>query len=577
MTNSLPCGAAILTLLTLAAAVARPAAAAEASPFGENVLVVDPADAGVQRRVDEILQRQQNAEFGTARYAVLLKPGEHDLDVRVGYYTQVLGLGRTPDDVHVRGAVRAVQPPGKRSALVNFWRSAENFSVTPSEPEKSVWAVSQAAPMRRVHVRGDLALSQAGYSSGGFIADSQIDGTVNSGTQQQYLLRNCAIGGWTGGAWNMVFVGVPNAPAQTWPERPYTAVARTPLVREKPFLTFGADGYALVVPGLRRDSAGPSWADGEDENARVLPLNTFHVARPGVDDAASLNAALEAGKHLLFTPGIYDIAEPIRVRRAGTVLYGLGYATLVATGGRPAITVDDVPGVTLAGLLVQAGGKESPVLVQVGPPDSTLSHADDPTALFDLFARSGGPAPGRCGAFVEINSSDVIADHLWLWRADHGRGAAWDENPTANGVIVNGDRVTVYGLFVEHTQGYQTLWNGEDGRVFLYQSEMPYDPPTQAAWGNDGRGFASYKVGEGVQRHEAVGLGIYCVFKHAPIVAATAVEAPERPGVRFRNLIAVRLGGTPGGIRAVLNDRGEPAVKDDGLVTSRLSGDQPAD
>ena len=42
------------------------------------------------------------------------------------------------------------------------------------------WAVSQAAPLRRVHINGNLSLidycSDPSYASGGFIADSQFTG-----------------------------------------------------------------------------------------------------------------------------------------------------------------------------------------------------------------------------------------------------------------------------------------------------------------------------------------------------------------------------------------------------------------
>ena len=66
-----------------------------------------------------------------------------------------------------------------------------------------------------------------------------------------------------------------------------------------------------------------------------------------------------------------------------------------------------------------------------------------------------------------INSKDVCIDHIWLWRADHGNGVGWDKNKAANGLIVNGDNVLIYGLLNEHFQEYQTLWNGNNGRVYF--------------------------------------------------------------------------------------------------------------
>src|SRR5439155_6038555 len=177
--------------------------------------------------------------------------------------------------------------------------------------------------------------------------------------------------------------------------------------------------------------------------------------------------------------------------------------------------IADVDGVKLAGILFEAGPAESPTLLQVGEAGSAASHAADPIFLYDIFCRAGGATVGVASAFVTIHSNNVVGDNLWLWRADHGAGAKWDQNRNRNGLIVNGNDVTMYALFVEHCQEYQTIWNGNGGRVYFYQSEMPYDPPTQEAWSHDDprgsahsavRGFASYKVAENVTSHEAWGL-----------------------------------------------------------------------
>ena len=111
---------------------------------------------------------------------------------------------------------------------------------------------------------------------------------------------------------------------------------------------------------------------------------------------------------------------------------------------------------------------------------------------------------GRAVVNLRINSNDTIVDHTWIWRADHGSGVGWNLNTSANGLVVNGNRVTAYGLFVEHHQQFQVLWNGNAGRTYFYQSEIPYDPPDQASYSSGrspGRrinGWASYKVADGV-------------------------------------------------------------------------------
>jgi len=190
-------------------------ASASAPDFGPSVLIFSPGDRDIQQRIDAVYAQQERSEFGPGRFALLFRPGEYRADVRVGYYMHVAGLGRAPDDVHITGAVRSKATwMHSNNATVNFWRTAENLSVTPTvEGRVNVWAVSQGTSLRRVHVRGDVHLWDGGWASGGFMADCRIDGTVDSGTQQQWLSRNDSWGRWAGSSWNMVFVGVENAPA----------------------------------------------------------------------------------------------------------------------------------------------------------------------------------------------------------------------------------------------------------------------------------------------------------------------------------------------------------------------------
>jgi hypothetical protein len=547
------------------AAPAGSAASGGAAPdFGPNVLVFDPSTPGIQDKINEVFKKQERAQFGSDRYAYLFKPGKYDLDVQVGFYMQVQGLGQSPDDVAITGAVRSMAGWMGGNATCNFWRSAENLSITPTQNRNTnVWAVSQATGMRRIHVKGNMNLWDGGWSSGGFLADCKIDGQLTSGSQQQWFSRNTEFGKWNGGSWNMVFVGTVNPPTGQWPKSPYTVVEKTPLSREKPYLCVDDGGrFQVMVPSLQLEATqGVSWA-AKPTAGTAMPIDRFYLAQPGKDTAATINAAL-LQKNLILTPGVYHLDSPILVTRPETIVLGLGYPTLVPDKGTSALEIADVDGVLVGGIIVDAGKANSPTLVQVGPVGSSASHAKNPTFLYDLCCRAGGATAGQATCFVTVNSSDVVGDNLWLWRADHGAGAAWNSNKNANGLVVNGANVVMYGLFVEHTEEYQVVWNGNGGRVYFYQSELPYDPPSRDAWHHgDVAGYASYKVGDKVTTHEAWGLGIYHVFHQSGVMCESAIETPTAPGIKMHHMMTFRLGGNKDqtGISHVINDKGVSTV-----------------
>ena len=565
--------AGFIFTLALIAAFATPAKAQTKPDLGPNVLVFDPTmpQAEMQARIDKIYSIERRNEFGPERYAFLFMPGEYHLDVPVGFYTQVLGLGASPDAVHITGNVHADASHDNNNATTTFWRAAEGFSVTPAGGTMQ-WAVSQAVPFRRMHVRGDLVLHQhRGWASGGWMSDTLVDGNVDSGSQQQWISRNSEWKSWTGSNWNMVFVGVKQMPPGDWPNPPYTKVNEVPIVREKPFVEVDRQGnWSVRVPSLEKNSVGITWHDGSTPG-KSIPLEKFYITHAGRDTAASMNAELAAGKHLLLTPGIYDLAEPLRVTRPDTVVLGLGFATLRPTHGTPAMITDDVDGIDVASVLFDAGPQVSPVLLEVGVKGSTSRHEHNPIVMHDVFFRVGGAGVGRTQENLRINSNDVIVDHTWIWRADHGSGVGWTTNTSANGLVVNGSDVTVYGLLVEHHQQFQVVWNGDGGRMYFYQSEIPYDPPDQPSYSSapGTNGWASYKVADSVTHHEAWGMGIYSVFIEPKVVLSRAIEVPRRPGVKFHHMITVALGEN-GEISNVIDDQGGPtAIKP--RVTPRVA------
>ena len=527
--------------------------------FGPNVIIFDPSmsASSIQSTLNSIYNQQQTNQFGTQRYAVLFKPGTYNVGINVGFYTQVLGLGLLPDNVLINGYVNVNAGWNGGNATQNFWRGAENMEVNETSGSAQ-WAVAQAGPFRRMDVRGNLQLWDGGYSSGGFIADTNISGQVQSGSEQQWMSRDSTYGSWSGGVWNMVFVGVNGAPAQSFPTPPETVVSQAPVVREKPFLYIDSSGnYNVFVPALRTNSAGTSWASGSPAGTS-LPISQFYIATPS-DTAATINNALAQGLNLLFTPGVYQLNGTIQITRPNTVVLGLGLATLTAENGVTPMTVADVDGVTIAGLLFDAGPTNSPVLLQVGPSGSSADHSANPTLLSDVFFRIGGAGAGQATQSLVVNSNNVILDDLWLWRADHGTGVGWTVNPATNGLIVNGNNVTAYGLFVEHYQQYQVIWNGNGGRTYFFQNEMPYDAPNQAAWMNGSSdGWAAYKVGASVTSHQAWGVGSYCYFNvDTALIADHSFEAPNTSGVQFHDLVIVSLGGV-GTINHIINETGGP-------------------
>jgi len=542
----------LAALPALAAKTAKP-------DFGPNVLIFDPSmpSQAIQKRIDEVYATLQHDEFSSQRKALLFLPGSYSVDVPVGFYTEVIGLGASPDATRIAGNMHADANHEHNNATTTFWRAAEGISIAPTGGTMQ-WAVSQAVSLRRMHVRGDLVLHQHfGWASGGWMSDSLVDGNVGSGSQQQWISRNCDWKSWTGSNWNMVFVGVAHPPDGAWPSPPYTMVAKTPVVREKPFLQVNAAGeFSVRVPELHSDSIGITWSGGETPG-ETIPIAQFYIARPDVDTAETVNAQLAQGKNLILTPGIYKLTAPIHVMRPHTVVLGLGFATLRPVKGTAALTTADADGIDIAGLLFDAGPTESPVLVEVGPEGSRAGHAKDPISLHDVFFRAGGAGVGRTKMNLQINSNDTLVDHTWIWRADHGDGVGWDLNTSENGLVVNGNQVTIYGLFVEHHQKFQVLWNGNGGRTYFYQSEIPYDPPNQSSYSSAPgvNGWASYKVADKVTSHEAWGLGVYSVFIYPNVVLTRAIETPKNSGVRFHDMITVALGDR-GEISHVINDAG---------------------
>ncbi|MHC3388706.1 discoidin domain-containing protein [Streptomyces lavendulocolor] len=529
--------------------------------LGPNVHVFDPATPGIQAKLDEVFRQQESAQFGSGRHAFLFKPGTyHNLNAQIGFYTQIAGLGLRPGDTTINGDVTVDAGWFNGNATQNFWRGAEGLTLNPVSGTNR-WAVSQAASFRRMHVKGGLNLAPDGYgwASGGYIADSKVDGQIGNYSQQQWYTRDSAIGGWSNSVWNQVFSGVEGAPATGFPEPRYTTLATTPISREKPFLYLDGNEYKVFAPAKRTNARGTTWANGTPQGESI-PLSRFYVVKPGTT-AATINQALAQGLHLLFTPGVYHVDRTIDVNRANTIVLGLGLATIIPDNGVTAMRVADVDGVRLAGFLIDAGAVNSPTLLEIGPQGAAADHAANPTTVQDVYIRIGGAGPGKATTSMVVNSDDTIVDHTWVWRADHGDGVGWETNRADYGVRVDGDDVLATGLFVEHFNKYDVEWYGERGRTIFYQNEKAYDAPDQAAIQNGTtKGYAAYRVDDSVNTHEAWGLGSYCNYNVDPGIRQDhGFKTPVKPGVKFHSLLVVSLGGM-GHYNHVINETGASTV-----------------
>ncbi len=593
-------GAAIAVGATLVLAGGAPHSASQtATPgqpdvgrpdFGPDVYVFNPGmpPSRILATVNAIARQQAGDQFGTRRYALLFEPGTYGsaadpLFLRVGYYTSVAGLGASPGDVVIHGAVDSFNQctssaTSNCTALDNFWRSLSNLTIdvptppsgAPCQQTAEFWATSQASPVRRVEFNGFTSLedycTKPSYASGGFIADSTFSGhSVLSGSQQQFLVRNSTLDGWSNGLWNQVFSGDVGAPAQDFGSGgQYTTLAASPVSEEEPFLQVDSSGNdSVFVPAVQHDSVGPSWASGPTPGT-AIGIRRFFIATPS-DPVPVINAALARGQDLILTPGVYHLHQSIDVTRRDTVVLGLGFPTLVPANGIVSMRVASVPGVKLSGMIFDAGPVNSPVLLQVGSqPGAGRADAADPTAIQDVFFRIGGATTGRATTSLEVNSSQVILDDIWAWRADHGTGVGWTGNVGDTGVVVNGDHVTAYGLFVEHYEKNETIWNGTDGTDIFFQNEMPYDPPSQAAWKADDTtdGYPAFLITAQAAGFQGYGMGSYSYFSQGvPIFASTAFETASPAGSELHDLLTIFLSTAgSGGIDHVVNGTGRSST-----------------
>lgn len=492
--------------------------------------------------------------------------------IELGFYAHIGGLGKMPAAVKLGAIFTRPHLSGGANATCTFWRSVENVAVM----RDFAWTVSQSTSARRMLIESTSKyISDVGntnfWGSGGFIADTHYTSSrPNWGGQQQWYTRNTVFpsgSGAMGGSYNMVWQGCVNPPQANDINTP---IPTTPIIREKPFLFIDDDNeYKVFVPAWQKDRVGVSWSSTAMGKGKIQDLLTdWYVAKEG-DTDVEINNALKAGKNIFFTPGHYALNAPIQVNRKDAILLGAGIASVTLEPTEKniwgCIYADDKDGIIIAGLLINSFNSTT-YQIRVGGEGANADHSANPILLTDITCRVGGVQSKniQIHASMQINSNNVVGDHFWLWRADHGlqRGgdARWARDRCKNGLIVTGNDVTLYALFTEHYQEYEVLWLGERGRTYFLQNEPPYDAPNQRSWSSQrGRvnGYAAFKLANTVKEYQGIGMGSYAVFTGTDgnVNKHNGFEIPNGPNVKLEKLCITRFSG-PGNIQNVINGTG---------------------
>ncbi|KAG7342572.1 hypothetical protein IV203_007665 [Nitzschia inconspicua] len=631
-------------------------------------------DAAAAATIPELIDRR-TGHFSDRRIAILIRPGLYrNLRVPVGYWTQVLGLGETPQDTTLEGSLGVYAVPANTQnhnvgSLDTFWRSAENFATrceflpnqegkwcvptvatnddaadaqmlypvddlthpeygfppdqvppsTYSSQYGMLWAVSQAAPLRRIHVHGNLLLSLGNNcASGGFLSNSIIDGYLQLGSQQQFCVRNCETAQKaTGGAWSFVLVGCcrkshnnnnnssssstnlddvdsilppPPRPIE-WANKGNPMVVDEPITScriEKPFLFLSNDEdeskqqqLYLGIPAAKFDSPTGTDHTAMTQRERVPILidqsqSPVRVFAP-YHEFDEIQNAVDEGCHVVFSPGTYHWNQTLHVRGTNQVLLGIGMATIQAPlDGSPTIHVhSSAEGVRLSGLSLEASTVsqyfDGSTLLQWGEPDVASGNSNNPSSIHDLFCFVGGRSLDRnvsVQTMVTIHSNHVIGDNLWLWRADH---VQLRPNERPNRPDLSEYHVTQYGecrcdvglkVYGHHVTIYGlAVEHTYRDMVEWYGSHgNVYFYQSELPYDVSGsvyQNVAGYHVHPTAGHHVAKGIGVYSYFRdHDDVRVRTAVRHDATTGY-YENVFTVWLNGYRG-IQSVINDKGDP-------------------
>jgi hypothetical protein len=554
----------------------------------DSVLIFSDTDTDINER---IIQKTghlqvQPGHFSDDRFALLFKSGTYNTDVQVGYYVQVLGLGKNVSDVNFiskNGVYCPCIDKGGAGSLDTFWRSAENFTTN-----HMLWAVSQASPLRRLHIKENLLLHDCGqWASGGYLSDLIIDKNTEMGSQQQWYSQNSEFGkSPSNNVWNFVYTGCKGAPETKYRTDSNDIgvfnVNNTPLCAAKPFIRCDDNNnYYLEIPEVLKNNNGVTY----NLPNKSINFNNVYVANPDIDNDSTIQYYLNRNCHIVLTPGIYKFNNSIIPIFDNQVILGIGLATLVGpTNGKPCIYVPSkLRNIRIAGLMLQASKldgtikKSDSCLLTIGEKNNTETPDENNVSavLSDIFIRVGGSDLDRgvsTDTMVKIHSNFVIIDHLWAWVSDHSKLLNGEvplpkekyhlvqngEFSCNIGLHVTGNNVFAYGLFVEHCDKYMVYWEGDKGQTYFYQSEFAYH--INEYYGK--MDYCSYYVSENVEEHLCIGGGAYSFCRDYECIITSGFECPIKPGIKFYNVFTRYLNGN-NGIKSVINGEGQEVGKDD--------------
>ena len=549
----------------------------------------------------------QKGQFNTQHYAFLVGPSSNTLfgDVLpIGYYTQVLGLASDRTQVKLKTLCMG----DSINALDTFWRGAENYTWLPATAdEQNKWsfgntyacgstssgsnqsctyAVSQMCPLRGCIINDPFQYStccpdntKGCFSSGGYSADNSFKSDVNYYSQQQW----CSVGDVyvkTPGTpnWNGVFVNCQNAPSSPSPGKECWVVGSSKVLtnksgvprKSKPYLVLTDDGQRLemVVPDGVVNAQDKSTLQGNDflfahdECSFVDGLNNDHT--PHI---------------VIASPKSIQINSPIVVTKKKIIL-GIGLPTLsFGENGSLTVAANDC---ILAGVILEAGAQMAA--------EAMLTWSGNGW-IYDLSTRVGGEINDCCCNTHVLITGDVTAENLWLWRADHDGTAG---NPECEAGIVGGTgsnrsniglrvkesaKAVFIGLASEHNLQYNVLWEGSDGEVYFYQSELVYCPPA----GGNTFPYPAFAIGAQATPFTGRGMGIYSYFRTAPCKIGEAV-ADASNKADLDGIIVVNLSGA-GGIESIIQPGNRPSLgcpvcgslknDKDKVTATYLKGDDP--